>query len=401
MTSNNHLKKSTLLYFVAIAFVGFAIAPLANAVNPPPDGGYPGFNTAEGQNALLSLTTGVANSAVGWFSLSSNSDGGFNTALGAGALLANTADQNTAVGAAALLLNTTGFGNTAVGVSALLNNITGLENTAIGLNALANNIEGDLNTATGHRALLSNTTGFGNTANGAFALVDNTEGTSNTAVGRGALTHNTEGVGNTAIGIGTLFDNTTGSNNTAAGKTAGEDITGSGNVCIGEGVLGDAGVNNTTWIRNVYDSVAVTRAVYVNQDNKIGTLASTRRLKDDIKPMNKASETIFALKPVTFRYKREIDRHRSPQFGLVAEEVAQVNPDLVTQDQNGTPYTVRYEAINAMLLNEFLKEHKKVEELEGAVASLTASVKEQAAQIQKVSTERAASRPAPQVVNNP
>jgi hypothetical protein len=99
----------------------------------------------------------------------------------------------------------------------------------------------------------------------------------------------------------------------------------------------------------------------VNQNNKIGTLASSRRVKDDIKPMNKASETIFALKPVTFRYKREIDRYRAPPFGLIAEDVAQVSPDLVTQDQNGEPYTVRYEAINAMLLNEFLKEHRKVE----------------------------------------
>jgi hypothetical protein len=300
----------------------------ANAVVPPPDVGYPGANTAEGQNALLSLTTGGNNTAVGWYSLRSDTTGGYNTGIGAGALFANTADANTATGAGALFRNTTGFGNTATGLAALLSNTTGSVNTANGWQALLNNTTASSNTATGVLALLSNTTGDGNTA----------------------------------FGQSTLRSNSTGGYNTAIGSAAGLSITGSGNVCVGQGVVGVAGVHNTTWIRNVYDSVATTRAVFVDSDGKLGTLASSRRFKDEIKPMDKTSEAILALKPVTFRYKQEVDSNRAPQFGLVAEDVAKVNPNLVVHDEKGEIYSVRYEAVNAMLLNEFLKEHRKVEE---------------------------------------
>ena len=141
--------------------------------------------------------------------------------------------------------------------------------------------------------------------------------------------------------------------------------------------------------------------VFINGAGQLGTTTSSERFKDAIKPMDKASEVILALKPVTFHYKKELDPESIPQFGLVAEQVEKVNPDLVVRDGDGKPYTVRYEAVNAMLLNEFLKEHRKVEKLEATVEGLAATVKEQAAQIQKVSAQLETSKPAPQVVKNP
>ena len=239
--------------------------------------------------------------------------------------------------------------------------------------ALESNTEGGSNTANGFKALSSNTTGNANTANGSYALFNNFDGDANTANGSSALQHNF------------------GSNNTGLGAAAGFSLTsGSGNVCIGAQVFGVAGESNTTRIRNVYSSVASGRAVYVNFDNKIGTLMSSRRFKDEIKRMDKASEAILALKPVTFRYKKEIEPNGAMMFGLIAEEVEKVNPELVTRNDRGEVETVRYEAVNAMLLNEFLKEHRKNEkqeatiaELKSGMAALTTMVKEQASQIQK------------------
>jgi hypothetical protein len=235
---------------------------------------------------------------------------------------------------------------------------------------------------------------------------------------------NISGSFNTAVGSRVL-ENSTGDFNTALGYSAGVAITGDGNVCIGAGESGVAGVNNTTWIRNVYASDASARAVYVNSDNKIGTLSSSRRYKDEIRPMGKASEAILSLRPVSFRYKKEVDPMRSLSFGLIAEQVAEVDPDLVTPDPDGKPETVRYEAVNAMLLNEFLKEHRTVEEqghkvqeqeatiaqlksnatkqeatitqlkkdFRATVRSFTARFEEQASQIQKVSARLAAASP--------
>jgi Chaperone of endosialidase len=352
---NQNITFRTIL--VGLALLCAAAAPKAFGVVPAPDGGYPGGNTAEGQNALLSLNVnaGINNTAVGFFSLKSNVEGQFNTAVGAGTLFSNTAHGNTAIGGAALFSNT-----------------TATYNTAVGLLALFSHTGGGFNTAIGHNALLSNTGSFGNTAVGASALQNATSG------------------GNTAIG-----------------RSAGRDIIGFGNVCIGEGVFGNAGDNDTTRIRNVYSSTATARVVYVNSDNKIGTLSSTRRVKEDIRPMNGASEAVRALKPVTFRYKKEIDPTRSPQFGLIAEQVAEVDPALVTRNTEGKPETVRYEAVNAMLLNEFLKEHRKVEEqqatiaeLKKAIAHLAARDKEQDAKIQKVSAQIEMSRPARQLASN-
>ena len=242
--------------------------------------------------------------------------------------------------------------------------------------------------------------GNANTANGFAALSSNTIGDSNNATGYTALTSNTTGIQNNAFGYSALLLNVTGDNNTAIGDTAGAMITGSGNVCVGEGVQGVAAADNTTWIRNVYDSVASDRAVYVNSDNKIGTLASSRRYKEEIKPMDKTSEALLSLKPVTFRYKHELDPHHVPMFGLIAEDVEKVNPDLVTRNKKGEVETVHYDAVNAMLLNEFLKEHQKVQELEAndaeqhrEIKTLVATVQEQAAQIQKVSAQLAAASP--------
>jgi hypothetical protein len=224
--------------------------------------------------------------------------------------------------------------------------------------------------------------------------LSNTTAGDNTAIGTTALFSNTTGEFNTAVGSQTLRDNVTGGSNTAIGDSAGFNITGSGNVCIGAGVNGVAGENNITRIRNVYESVAIERAVYVTSDNRIGTLSSSQRYKDEITPMTKSSEAIHSLRPVTFRYKKAIDPTRSLSFGLIAEEVARVSPDLVTKDREGKPETVRYEAVNAMLLNEFLKEHRKVQEqantiaeLENEVANLTLTLREQATQIQKVTSQ--------------
>jgi hypothetical protein len=377
-------------FLIAMSLIWVGLSPNTKAVSPAPDGGYPGGNTAEGQNALLSLTSGMYNTAVGLFSLLSNQEGQFNTGVGAGTLLANTGHQNTATGAGALLSNTTGVKNTANGTFALFGNIDGNSNTASGVGALFNNTSGFDNTAIGYNALLSNTTAGDNTAVGSTALFSNTTGEFNTAIGSQALRDNVDGDSNTAIG-----------------DSAGFNLTGSGNVCIGAGVNGFAGESNITRIRNVYDSAATERAVYVTSDNRIGTLSSSRRYKEQIKPMENASETIHALRPVTFRYKKEIDARRSLSFGLIAEEVAKVNPDLVTPDREGKPETVRYEAINAMLLNEFLKEHHKVQEqgntiaeLKNEIANLTETVKDQTKQIQKVATQLDSTKAAERIVAN-
>ncbi len=344
---------------VSVLHVCFAFFPSAQAVVPAPDGGYPNGNTAEGTLALFSVTSGI---------------------------------DNTALGFTALFNNTTGFGNA----------------------------------ATGWRALFFNRTGFHNTAPGFEALFSNTTGNHNTADGDIALLHNTIGNFNTASGAHALNLNATGSSNVGLGFEAGFNITGSGNVCIGQGVFGLAGESNVTRIRNI-GSTAQANSIFVTigAGGKLGFQVSSRRYKDDIKPMNKASEALFALKPVSFRYKEEIDPARSPDFGLIAEDVATVNPDLVARDEEGKIVTVRYQAVNAMLLNEFLKEHRKVEEQEATITQLkstvaqqqknfqaaiaqqqrgmeavTARLKEQAAQIQKVSAQLGVNKTARQIVLN-
>jgi hypothetical protein len=473
-----------------LVLTAFTLFSAADAVNPPPDGGYPNFTTAEGENALLGLTTGAGNTAVGSFSLESLTTGSFNTAVGAGTLLSNNGDSNTAVGAAALLLNTTGGANTAVGVdalfsntigegntatgdSALLSNTTGgsntangdlalfsntvgTDNTAIGDSALASNTNGSANTAsgvaalvgntsggsntaTGVSALAGNTTGNNNTATGVAALVDNSNGNLNTAIGDSALHDNTlgnsntadgasalfqnvGGSGNTAIGSGALSSIATGDSNVAVGENAGENLSGSdsNNIDIGANVAGVAGENNTIRIGNSDVTTTIIRgisgqtipsgaAVLVAANGQLGTATSSERFKEEIKPMDKASEALFSLKPVTFRYKKELDPVGAQQFGLVAEDVEKISPDLVARDENGVVNTVRYDQVNAMLLNEFLKEHKKVTEQQATIAQLrqemetvVVMLKEQESQIQGVSAQIEMRKPATSVVlNNP
>jgi hypothetical protein len=292
------------------------------------------------------------------------------------------------------LLSNVGNANTAVGAGALLNNTTGVANSATGANALAYNTTGVNNTATGELVLYRNTTGSDNTASGLLAMYSNTTGNTNTAIGELALQ-----------------GNTTGNNNIALGYTAGVNLTtGDGNIDIGnqafEGEaatirIGDEAVQTATYIAGISGQTASGGvAVFINSDGKLGTLTSSARFKTEIKPMDESSETILALKPVTFRYKHEIDPRDIPQFGLVAEDVEKVNPALVIRDRDGKPYAVRYEAVNAMLLNEFLKEHRRNEKLEATVAHQQKQIDALTAGLQKVSAKIETSKPAPQVVNN-
>ena len=434
------MKTSIPPVLITFALVCFGLLPQAQAVVPPPDGGYPNFTTAEGQNALLSLTTGAANTAVGWYSLFSNTEGNFNTATGAGALLFNTARENTAFGAAALLFNSTGVANTAVGAAALLNNTEGGFNTSIGEFALSHNTTGSNNTANGFQALFSNTSGDRNTATGWQALLNNTGANNNTAHGFQAL-HNTNAGNNTGIGFDALETNTTGNSNTAVGANALSNATGSNNIALGEGAgvavlagnnnieIGNGGANaddNTiriglegtqtqTFIAGILGNgpfgCDLTIDAVTGQLG-VGACISSERFKKDIDSMNKASEAIFSLKPVTFHYKN--DKTNIPQFGLIAEEVAKVNPALIAVDKEGKPYSVRYQQIDAMLLNEFLKEHRTVQEQGATITQLKSMVEKQEAAnaqqqkqiealttgLQKVSARLEASKPAPQVAEN-
>ena len=342
------------------------------------------FTTAEGTKALFSLTTGVANTGVGW----SNTDGSYNAALGAGTLLFNTGDQSEFLG----------IENTAVGAAALLFNTTGSENTAVGTAALVNN-DASANAAFGAYALNGNTTGQGNTAIGDRALLDNTTANFNTAIGESALLSNTIGFINTAIGVGALQFNTTGYANIALGNFAGINVSTAHNVvCISSG--GD-NVDSTTWIGNIYGVTTqsgTTAPVVVSDTGQLGTVASSERFKKDIATMEKASEAILSLRPVTFHYKT--DTKAMPQFGLVAEEVAKVNPALVLPDKEGKPYTVRYEAVNAMLLNEFLKEHRTVNELRATGAQQQKQLEALTTGLRKVSAQLELNKAAPQTVLN-
>ena len=348
--------RNTIFTTILHVLVCFTLAPTARAVVPPPDGGYPNQNTAEGEDALLNVLAGGDNTAIGF------------------------------------------------------------------------------------RALYYNTAGVANTANGFDALYNNTTALYNTAAGYAALYGNTTGSSNTASGSNSLYSNTTGANNVALGFNAGQNLTtGSNNIDIGnDGIAGESntirigtlGTQTATYIAGIMGRTApMGTPVFVNANGKLGTTPSSARFKDQIKPMDKASEAVLALKPVTFHYKKELDPQGIPQFGLLAEEVEKVNPDLVTRDAEGKVYTVRYEAVNAMLLNEFLKqhrafleEHRKVEEqgreaqeqqatiaeLKSTVArqqkemeTVVARLKEQDSKIQNVSAQVEMCKPAPRMVLNP
>jgi len=234
------------------------------------------------------------------------------------------------------------------------------------------------------------------------ALVTNENGSYNTANGYNALRLNISGSDNTAVGGGALFSNSSGGQNTALGENAGiSQTTGSGNVYIGAGIVGVAGESNACYIASIFNQTSPSGAqVLINANNKLGTSTSSKRFKNDIQPMNNASQALFSLKPITFRYKEEIDPTGISQFGLVAEDVEQVNPDLVVRDKEGKPYSVRYDQVNAMLLNEFLKENRTVQQQGATIARLEKQVEVLTAGLQRVSAQIEMSRPAPEVVAN-
>src|SRR5207249_2495741 len=397
--ARDSISRSRLRYglvLIPLVLAALVLSPTAQAqLSPPPDGGYAGDNTAEGTDALFSLTTGTENTAIGFDALFSNTTG----------------DSNTATGSTALSTNTTGVRNTANGFAALNSNTTGERNTATGRAALTFNTTGNNNTADGHDALFFNDTGIWNTATGSFALFSNTSANDNTAIGYFALFGNTTGNNNTANGTNALLNNTTGNENIALGNLAGSNLTtGDNNIDIGnQGVaaeagtirIGTQGTQTATYIAGISGiPIGAGVAVRVNASGQLGTVASSARFKDEIKPMDKASEAILALKPVTFHYKKELDPDGIRQFGLVAEEVEKVDPDLEARDAKGKVYTVRYEAVNAMLLNEFLKEHRMVQQQEKEIDALKAELKEQRVLIQKVNDKVELGKPAPQTVLN-
>jgi hypothetical protein len=376
---SNHQYKIIVLLLASIAL------PLTGKAEDRGDG-----NTSDGASALSSLTSGIFNTAIGSDALESTQDGARNTGVGANVLLQNIhgsdntavgnsalhnniTNQNTAVGAEALSSNFSGSSNSALGNRALTANVGSSYNTAIGFEALQSSDAND-NTALGALSLQSDTSGYYNTASGVSALFSNTSGYYNTASGVSALFFNVVGHDNTATGYQALV-HTKGNSNLGIGSNAGANLTtGSNNIDVGANVLGQAGEANTirigkqgtqqkTLIAGIYGkTVASGVGVIVGTTGQLGTVLSSAQFKQQIKPMDKASESILALKPVTFRYKEELDPDAIPQFGLIAEEVEEVNPDLVARDNDGKVMTVRYDAVNAMLLNEFLKEHRKVEE---------------------------------------
>jgi hypothetical protein len=331
-------------------------------------------------------------------------------AAGSNSLSRNTTGfSNTATGSFALYLNTEGNGNTATGVDTLSQNTFGGGNTATGAAAMESNTIGGFNTATGNGALSSNTTGGTNTACGAGALYSNTNGDGNTSNGDGALLNNRAGSYNTASGYQALWRNTSGNSNIALGVSAGSNLsTGSSNIDIGNiGVDGEAytirigDVQTRTFIggiRGANTGNADAIPVVIDSAGQLGTASSSRRFKDEIKPMDKTSEAILKLKPVTFQYKG--DTKGNAQFGLIAEEVAAVNPELVVRDAEGEIYTVRYEAVSAMLLNEFLKEHRTVQELKSIVTEQQKQIDTLTASVQKVNALTEVTKSPPQVADN-
>jgi len=368
--------KTNALSLILISLVTAALLlQPAQAVVPPPDGGYPGGNTAEGTGALLGLgVNGFNNTAIGFMSLRNNTQGDANTAVGAGALFSNRGEGQ----------------NTATGAGALFNNF------------------GANNTANGAFALYTNGLGSGNTAMGSTALYSNRTAFANTAIGYGALFNNTGedfalGAGNTAIGFEALYNNTTGNSNIALGGYAGWNrTTGDFNIDIGnEGVagesntirIGDDSVHGATFIAGISGATASGgAAVFVDSLGKLGTMTSSARFKENIQPMGSASEAILLLRPVTFRYKTELDPKGIPQFGLVAEDVDRVNPELIVRDAQGAPQTVRYEQINAMLLNEFLKARRQIDAQQKQIDALTAGLQKVSAQLAAASPSLADSR---------
>jgi hypothetical protein len=362
-----------------------------------------GGSTGLGNGALAAVTTGGENTAVGVQALGADTTGGFNVALGYNSLAANTTGgSNVAIGATALTSNTSGQSNVAVGTGALASNSSGQANTAVGTSALGQNLNGGFNAAFGSGALTRNSSGVNNTATGANALAFNSGGSGNTAVGFNALGDSDGASSNTAVGTGTLVS-ATGSNNTALGANSLANISaGSSNIAVGSGVgnnvvngtldiyIGGAGTSDesqTIRIGAVQSAAYIAGisgetssggvGVLVDATGKLGTTTSSARFKQDIADMREASDELLALRPVTFHYKPAYDDGTHLlQYGLIAEEVAAVDPGLVQFDKEGKPLAVRYQFVNAMLLGVVQGQH----------AELAAQAAEIAAQKERVAT---------------
>jgi hypothetical protein len=263
----------------------------------------------------------------------------------------------------------------------------GTQNVALGASALSAVTTGTSNTASGYRALLDNTTGTANTANGHQALHDNTAGGGNSAYGALALFANTMGVNNVANGYGALDNNTTGNKNVAVGYTAGANLsTGDNNIIIGSSagspgmanttVIGD-GINQTrvfiTGIRGVQTGNANAQTVVIDSAGQLGTINSSRRFKEDIQDLGEVSSRLMELRPVSYRYKQPYaDGSKPIDYGLIAEEVAAVYPDLVAKDNVGEVQSVQYYKLIPMLLNELNKEHRETAALKEKLAAIEA-----------------------------
>jgi len=371
------------------------------------------FNSAFGSGSLVSNTAGTYNSGFGNATLGSNTIGNYNTATGAYALWWNiTGSDNTASGFYALAYNTFGEGNTALGFNALIGNTQGNRNTATGYLALGGNSTGSHNTASGSEALESNTIGSENTAIGSDALEDNTEGHSNTAVGtaalfanvsgssnlalgQSALHFNTTGQNNTAVGTNALRFNTTGSSNIAVGVYAGSKLTtGSDNIDIGnQGIAGDAatiriganGVQHATYVAGVLGSRVTGSALYISSTGQLGVLASSERYKTDVESMGATSGKLSRLRPVTFRLKS--DREGTVQYGLIAEEVARVYPELVIRSGSGEIEGVRYEELTPMLLNQMQQQQRTIVAQARRLAAQNRRIDEEAQQLDEIRRE--------------
>ncbi|MGA9209750.1 MAG: tail fiber domain-containing protein, partial [Terriglobales bacterium] len=377
-----------------------------------------GNNTAVGASALTANTTGPYNAAFGTNALGANTTGGGNAAFGYQALQANTtgggmSGPNSAFGYQALQANTTGNLNSAFGALTLSANTTGSTNSAFGNNALNANTTGTGNAAFGNGTLTANTTGGGNAAFGSAALKANTTGESNAAVGLGALNANTTasynsafgagalhlnttGGGNAAFGISALFNLNGGTNNTAIGQFAGSNLTAGESYDIYIGNAGVAGESNTirigtdaqqtaTFIVGINGATSASGVeVFVNSSDQLGTVTSSRRFKHEIADIGAESDLLMKLRPVAFYYKPELDETQTRQYGLVAEEVAQVAPQLVVYDKDGAPQTVRYHFVNAMLLNAAQKQQRLLEEQRTAIGRQESRIQDLEARLAKL-----------------
>jgi hypothetical protein len=371
-------------------------------------------NLALGRDALSSLSNGTSNTAVGRDALRSTTGGAalggsLNTAVGDEALFTNTTGKrNTGIGADALRANTTGFGNTATGAAALQSNTIGEHNVGVGAYALRANTEGHRNTAVGLYALRANTTGSNNTAHGARALNANTTAKGNTAIGAYALesvstlaNYNTA-VGvhalqkvtddyNTAIGHSALRETTTGRRNTALGRYAGAyNEGGDRNLFLGSfGRISQKDANATIWIGSYYHERVFVRGaegvttgnddaipLLIDSDGQLGTASSSRRFKQDIEDAGSFAARLLELRPVAFRYRKhaEADPATSLQFGLIAEEVAEVLPELVVFDELGRPETVKYHLLSSLLLAQVREQQAVLLELHARLRAVEAMV---------------------------